>query len=135
MGMKVGLFGSFVLTGAQGRNQRLRVRMLRVQQINDDLLLMIADRQLAVKKVKLPARDEVADTLLIFVAKPDDAEAILGDLIEQTAKVRARKSAFVTWIWFWWEVFWIVVKQLGARVRENTQLGRFLDACIGRISR
>ena len=82
---------------------------------------------------KLPSRETAADTLLIFLAKADHAEAIVGDLVEEMQKVRARKSAFVTWLWFWWEVAWVVVKQVGERVRENTAVGRFADAVIRRI--
>lgn len=81
----------------------------------------------------VPSRQTAADTLLIFVTKPDHAQAIVGDLLEQMEKVRARKSGLVTWLWFWWEVAWIIVRQAGARVRENTILGRLTNAVVKRI--
>ena len=81
-----------------------------------------------------PPRESVADTLILFVAGPDAAETIVGDLLEQMQKVRSRKSAFITWLWFWWEVAWVVVKQGGERIRENTIIGRIADAFVRRIS-
>lgn len=79
--------------------------------------------------------EHLADSILFFVAKPGDAEVILGDLLEELAKVRKCKSDRFAQSWFWWEIFWIVVNQGSARALENPAIKRLLDACIERFKR
>ena len=82
----------------------------------------------------LPSRATVADSLLIFVTTdPDAAEVLVGDLLEKMARVRARKSASLTWCWFWWQVFWITVHQGFARIKDKTVLGKLGEAIIKRV--
>jgi len=84
-------------------------------------------------RLTLPSRATVADSLLIFVTDPDAAEVLVGDLVEKMAQVRARKSASLAWCWFWWEVVWITVHQIMARIKDKTVLGKLGDAIIKRI--
>lgn len=84
---------------------------------------------------KWRSREELAHSILLFVAKSDDAEILLGDLLEELAKVRGCKSDRFARGWFWWEIFWIVVTQVSARIRENPVIGRLLDACVERVKR
>lgn len=109
----------------QRTSRNLAVLRARVQ-YGADLVVSLTPR-------KLPSRGTVADSLLIFVTDPDAAEVLVGDLIEKMTRVRKRKSAFLTWIWFWWQVFWIACYQGLARVKDKTVLGNLGEAIIKRI--
>lgn len=81
-------------------------------------------------------RDEIADSVLLFVVgDPDHAQVLVGDLVERLARVRQRKSATFASFWFWWQLGLIVLYQISARIREKTLLGRLGDALIQRIGR
>lgn len=85
---------------------------------------------------QISLRDIFADSALLFVVRdPDHAEILLGDLVERVGRVRQRQSATVTQFWFWWQLSAILFYQIGARIRENTLLGRLSDALIRRIGR
>ncbi len=72
-------------------------------------------------------RANLADTLLLFVCPtPDDAEATVGDLMENFAKVAARRSAFVSNLWFGWELSLLVLTKARQRFMKSF-FGPFLD--------
>ncbi len=73
------------------------------------------------------AKPDLADTLLLFVCPtPDHAEATVGDLMENFAKVAARRSAFFANLWFGWELSLLVLTKARRRVVKSF-FGPLLD--------
>lgn len=79
------------------------------------------------------SRATAAHSLLIFVTDPESADVLAGDLVETMARVRARHSARLAWFWFWWQLGWIAVHQIIARIKDKTALGKLGEAIIKRI--
>ena len=89
------------------------------------------ENQTLVGKTKLPTaklnKADIADTLLIFVCRsPDDAETAVGDLLENCAKVAARRSKWVTNLYFAWELCLLVVAKGKKRLVDAT-IGPLLE--------
>jgi len=72
---------------------------------------------------------QVADTFLLFVCTPDDAEASVGDLMEAYDAVAARKSASISNVWFAWELSLLVVAKGRKRIVKAI-LGPLLDRIL-----
>lgn len=72
---------------------------------------------------------QVADTFLLFVCTPDDAEASVGDLMEAYDAVAARKSAWISNIWFVWELSLLVAAKGRKRIVKAT-LGPLLNRIL-----
>ncbi|NBB70684.1 MAG: hypothetical protein GVY33_10245 [Alphaproteobacteria bacterium] len=78
---------------------------------------------------------EVSHSLLIFFHDLDTADAIIGDLEERALRIRARKSAMLTRIWYLWQVLGVVVRAVGEIASEKTLLGRLAASWIEKMSR
>ncbi|MBL1435228.1 MAG: hypothetical protein COB08_003380 [Rhodobacteraceae bacterium] len=67
----------------------------------------------------IPTKIKFADSILLFVCKPDDAEVAAGDLLEELEKVKARHGRWYCNIWFIWELALLVVAKGRARFTKS----------------
>lgn len=72
-------------------------------------------------------RERIADGILIFASSsPDDAEAAVGDLMENFDKVSSRHSAGVSALYFAWELTLLVLTKTRQRM-VNSTIGPLLN--------
>lgn len=74
----------------------------------------------------VPRKTKLADAILLFVCKPDDAEVAAGDLFEELEKVQSRHGSWYCNIWFSWELAMLVVAKGRARFTKSV-FGPVLD--------
>ncbi len=82
---------------------------------------------LVVEPMNISDKFQAADTLLIFFCKPDEAECLAGDLIEEYEKVAARKPRWVANVWFVWELSILITTKARNRLMKAVVPKKLFD--------
>jgi len=113
------------VAGAGGAVAVTTIAFLEIKIRNDTGKRNRSKRMLSNLKARMPSKVSLADSLLLFVCKPDDAEAAVGDLLEELDKVAKRHGEIYCNFWFSWELFCLFISKARTRL-VNLMFGPLL---------